>query len=113
SYTSDNDKIKSLYQSVVNLRFGGEFRYNQFRFRGGYSLMPEPFKTEQNDVSRVIQSTSAGIGYRTQKFYVDLATIYSWGNNSYRPYRVNTSTSPLVNYSQRNSNILLTVGFPF
>lgn len=113
SYSDDNDKIRALYQSVVNLRLGGEFRLNQFRFRGGFSYMPEPFKTEQNSVSRVSQSISSGVGYRTEKFYVDLGFIYSQGNNSYRPYRVNSSTSPLVTYNQSNTNVLLTFGFPF
>ena len=113
SYDSDNDNIKSLYQSVINLRLGGEFRYNQLRFRGGFSYMPEPFKSEQNNVSRVVKSISGGAGYRAEKFYVDLAVIYSQGNNSYRPYRVNSNASPLVTYDQRNTNVLLTVGFPF
>lgn len=113
SYSSDNDKIKALYQSVVNLRLGGEYRYNQFRFRGGFSYMPEPFKTEQNNVSRVMQSISGGAGYRTEKFYVDMALVYSQGNNSYRPYRVNSSSSPLVTYNQSNTNFLVTLGFPF
>jgi hypothetical protein len=113
SYSSDNEKINSLYQSVINLRLGGEFRYNQFRFRSGFSHMPEPFKSEQNGVSRVVQSVSGGAGYRAEKFYVDMAVIHSQGNNSYRPYRVNSSTSPLVTYDQRNTNVLLTLGFPF
>jgi hypothetical protein len=113
SYSDDNDQIKSLYQSVINLRLGGEFRYDLFRLRGGFSFMPEPFKTEQNKVSRTVQSISGGVGYRAQKFSIDLAAVYIQGNNSYRPYRVNTSTSPLVQYNQSNTNILLTLGFPF
>ncbi|MEK6782028.1 MAG: hypothetical protein AABY93_09995 [Bacteroidota bacterium] len=113
SYSDDNEKIKSLYQSVINLRFGGEFRFNKFRFRGGYGYMPEPFKNEQNGISRMIQNLSGGIGYRTEKFYIDFATIFKQGNNSYRPYRVNTATSPLVKYNQSDTNLLLTIGFPF
>ncbi len=113
SYSDDNKQIKTLYQSVINMRMGGEFRYDKFRFRAGFSYMPEPFKIQQNDVSRVIKSLSGGAGYRTQKFYVDVAFIYGQGNNSYRPYTVNSPTSPLVTYSQNNTNILLTLGFPF
>ena len=113
SYTSDNEKIKALYQSVINYRLGGEFRYNQLRFRGGYSFMSEPFKTEQNGISRVMQSISGGAGYRTEKFYLDFAVVYSYGDNSYRPYRVSTPKSPLVTFSQHNTNFLVTLGFPF
>lgn len=113
SYDSDNEKINALYQSVINFRLGGEFRLNQFRFRGGFSYMPEPFKMEQNEVSRVVQSVSGGGGYRTEKFYLDFAVVYLYGDNSYRPYRVNTSTSPLVTYRQSYTNLLVTLGFPF
>ena len=113
SFSEDNDDIKSLYQSVFNVRLGGEFRYDKFRFRGGYSYMPEPFKTEQNNVSRIVQSISGGAGYRTEKLSIDLAVIYRQGNNSYRPYIVNSNTSPLVTYSQSNTNVLVTLGFPF
>ena len=113
SYTSDNDKIASLYQSVINMRIGGEFRYNNFRFRGGFGYLPEPFKTEQNNVSRAVQNFSGGVGFRGEKFYADIAATFSTGDNSYRPYRVNTASSPLVTYNQTNTNFILTLGFPF
>ncbi len=113
SYTSDNDKIVSLYQSVINMRIGGEFRYDKFRFRGGFGYQPEPFKTEQNNTSRSVQNFSGGVGYRREKFYIDIAATFITGDNSYRPYRVNTSSSPIVTYNQTNTNFILTLGFPF
>jgi len=113
SYASDNANINSLYQSVINLRIGGEFRYDKFRFRGGFGYLPEPFTTEQNNVSRTVQNFSGGVGYRREKFYADFAATFSKGDNSYRPYRVNTSSSPLVTYNQTNTNFVLTLGFPF
>ena len=73
----------------------------------------EHFKNEQNDVSRVIQSISGGAGYRSEKFYVDFAVVHRYGDNSYRPYSVNSPTSPLVTYRQSNTNLLVTLGFPF
>jgi len=113
SYSEDNEDISTLYQSVTNVRVGGEFRLENYRFRGGYAFMPDPFQNEQNEVNRSIQRLTAGIGYRTQTFFVDLALVYSLGENSYRPYTVNTPTSPVVTYDQKNTSVLLTVGFPF
>lgn len=113
SYQTDNDKIKSLYQSTTNYRLGGEFRLSNFRFRGGYSYMTDPFKTTQNGVSGQVSSLSGGAGYRTKDFYIDLALVYTQGNSSYRPYTINSYDSPLVTQTNKNSLVMLTVGFPF
>ncbi|MDZ7649422.1 MAG: hypothetical protein U5K54_20975 [Cytophagales bacterium] len=73
TFNSDNETINELYQPTVNYRIGGEYRYNNFRFRAGYAYMPDPFKSEQNGISRKMNSFSTGVGYRNKKFYSDLA----------------------------------------
>ena len=113
SFSEDNDEIKSLYKSVINYRVGGEYRFNEFRVRAGYSFMPDPFKTPQNDVDRKTSSYTIGFGYRKQKFFIDVAFIYAQGNTSYRPYRVNSATSPLVLTDNKNTQVMVTLGFPF
>lgn len=113
AYDSDNDQIKSLYQSTVNYRIGGEFRYESYRARAGFSYMPDPFRTEQNGVSRQITSVSGGLGYRAKKFYLDAAVVFTQGQSSYRPYSVNSSDSPLVNLDSKTTFGMVTLGFPF
>ncbi len=113
NYDGDNNNIRTLYKSVLNLRLGGEYRWNKLRFRAGYSTMPDPFQTPQNSVDRTLTSYSAGVGYRSTSYYVDLAVVMGQGNSSYRPYRVNSADSPLVNLNQTSTNIIVTVGFPF
>ena len=113
SFDTDNETISSLYQRTINYRVGGEFRLNQFRFRGGYSYMPDPFQSEQNGVSRAISSYSGGLGFRTKKFYADFTMIFTQGNNSYRPYRVNSVNSPLVMLDNTTTLGMITVGIPF
>lgn len=108
-WSVENDDIGSLYRSVFNLRAGGEFRLNNYRFRAGYSYMPDPFKSPQNGVDRAIWSVTGGFGYRVTKFYVDVAYIYTSGTTSYSPYPF----SPLVSQKKTTPSILLTVGFPF
>ena len=110
---NQNTQINELFKSVVNVRMGGEYRYNALRFRGGYSFLPDPYSTEQNNTSRKIQSGSLGFGYRVKSYYVDFAIVHSWGSNSYRPYVVNSLTSPLMVYDRKTTSILFTVGFPF
>ena len=111
SYTQENNDIKALYQPTVNYRVGGEYRLKDFRARAGFAYMPDPFRTKQNGTDRTISSLSGGLGYRGQKFYVDVATIFSSGNTSYRPYNVGAN-SPLVTTKNKNTSVILTLGFP-
>lgn len=113
SFDGDNDNIKDSYQATTNFRLGGEFRLDKLRFRAGGSYMPDPFRTEQNNSSREITSVSGGVGYRTQKFYIDLALVFSKGANTYRPYRINSPDSPLVTMDNTTSFGMVTLGFPF
>ncbi len=113
SFDFDNKQIKSLYTSTVNYRLGAEFRLKTFRARGGYSFMPDPYKSIQNGVNNSIQSISGGLGYRTSKFYIDATVVLSQGNFSYRPYVVSDANSPLVTSKRNNTLIMVTVGFPF
>jgi len=113
SFDSDNQEIQSLYQSVYNIRAGAEYRLNAFRLRTGYALMPEPFKSTQNGVSASIQRITGGVGYRQKNFYADMAVVYSLRDNSYRPYTVNSISTPLVTSSQKTTNVILTVGLTF
>lgn len=112
-FDSDNENIKNAYQTTTNVRLGGEFRLDKLRFRAGGSYMADPFRTEQNNSSRAITSVSGGLGYRTQKFYVDFALVFSQGANTYRPYRVNMASSPLVTMDNKTTFGMVTVGFPF
>ncbi|MEQ1586306.1 MAG: hypothetical protein ABL895_10530 [Cyclobacteriaceae bacterium] len=113
SFSSDNEKITTLYQNTINYRLGGEYRLNSFRARAGYSFMPDPFKSEQNGVSRQITSLSGGLGYRGKKLYADFALVFSQGKNSYRPYSINSIDSPLVTLENKTTFAMLTVGFSF
>lgn len=113
SFDSDNQRIRELYQQIVNIRLGGEFRLKKFRARAGFAVQPDPFRTEQNGVGRQVTSVSGGLGYRTPRFYLDAAIIHASGQTSYRPYRVNSPDSPLVINDNNQLNIVFTLGFPF
>ena len=112
-YSGDNEDIRNLYKSVVNLRVGGEYRIKNYRLRAGYSLMPDPFSAQQNSVDRAISSISMGGGYKKSNYYVDLALIFGSGDNSYRPYSLNYEFDPLVTLKKKSTTIMITVGFPF
>ncbi len=39
-----NDFFQSEYKNLSELRVGGEYRYNNFRLRGGYGISNSPFE---------------------------------------------------------------------
>ena len=107
--SGDNADIKDAYRSLFNYRIGAEYRWKQFRLRGGYSLMPDQYKSVQNDVDSKIESFSGGVGYRATKFYIDLTAIFPQGNTWYKPY----SIAPTVTTQNKTTTVMVTVGFPF
>jgi hypothetical protein len=109
-FTGDNNEIKSTYTNVWNVRMGGEYRFGKFRARLGYSYMPDPYVTVQNNTSNAIASLSGGFGYRTSKFFVDLAVIQTNWNSSYNPYTVNSPYSPVVTIKNANTSAMVTFG---
>lgn len=113
SFDAENQDIQSLYKSVYNIRTGAEYRLNAFRLRAGYAYMPQSFKATQNGLSNKLQRITGGVGYREKNFYVDLAIVHSFGDNSYRPYTVNSPENPLVTYTKRSTNVIFTIGLPF
>ncbi|MCK5210443.1 MAG: hypothetical protein KAQ79_20550, partial [Cyclobacteriaceae bacterium] len=117
SLESENEAIKDLYNSVLNLRVGGEWRLKAFRIRAGYNYQPSPYKEE--DIERNVQTFSAGLGIRSSKYFVDLAASYKQFNSIYAPYILdnpdNSSVfeTSFVKIENTNLNIALTVGLFF
>ena len=117
SLEGENEIIKDLYNSVLNLRAGGEWRLKAFRIRAGYNFQPSPFKEE--DIESNVQVFSAGLGYRSNKYFVDLAASYKQFNSTYAPYildnpdKVGYLETSFVEIENANLNIALTIGLFF
>ena len=108
-FTSDNKDIKSMYRNVFNFRGGGEYRYNRFRGRLGYSYMPDPYAAPQFDVDNGISSYTGGVGYRTDKFFVDLGFAMTQWKSTYVPYHLQP-VSPVAIQTNTMPAITLTFG---
>lgn len=113
----DQMQINSVYKSVVNLRAGGEWRIKAFRLRAGYNYQPSPYQVDEID--RNIQTISAGLGFRSSKFFLDLAGSYKQFNSTYNPYTIENpdnesylNTHP-VSIENTNLNIALSFGLFF
>jgi len=66
-----NSIIKNTFQAINTFRIGGEYRYENWRFRGGLSKITSPYKND-----RIIGDTngfSLGTGYNLGKWKLDIA----------------------------------------
>lgn len=115
SYETDNERIKALYQTVINLRLGGELRLSSVRLRAGVGAMSDPYAEEQNGLNQSILSFSGGAGYRSNKFFIDLAYVHTSTTGGYRPYTIRSggTPQPLLTFNQAASNVIGTIGFTF
>lgn len=104
----ENDEINNTFQTAINYRVGGEYRFNIFRFRAGYSYYGDPVEgVDELDRSR--QSISAGVGLRFRDYFVDLTVVNRWYDFSIRPY----PTAPLAVTENNTISALFTVGLNF
>ncbi|MEO9872569.1 OmpP1/FadL family transporter [Ekhidna sp.] len=109
STTEDNDVINDTYESVMNLRFGGEYRFDSFRLRAGYAFFPDPIK-DSNLQDRT--SISFGFGYRTFDYFLDFAIASSTTQQQAVPYFI-LNDQPVATTDIRNTSVSITFGLNF
>ncbi|WP_238531800.1 OmpP1/FadL family transporter [Nitritalea halalkaliphila] len=110
----DNQQINTLFGQAINFRLGGEFRYDIFRFRGGYGLYGDPFVND--DFDRTRQQFTGGLGVRLSKFYVDFAFISNNFRDLYTSYSFIEGGQELGAVAEVRNVInqgILTLGFNF
>lgn len=109
-FTDVNTNIRNKYTATGNIRAGAEIRMDPFAFRIGYAYYGSPYKDGEN-VNANRQSYTTGIGYRHNKFFMDLAFIYSMYSEYNYLYDSPNITSVKNDYT--TSNFMMTVGFKF
>lgn len=120
-----NDDVKE-YSSVNNLKIGAEIKLvGDLVARGGLGFYGSPYKS--SDMSSIKSTSySGGIGYRAQRFYIDLSYVMVTYPEKYLLYtysEVYNSTTNMPAYSTANpqivsidhqlNRIVATIGFKF
>ena len=104
-----NDEISVLLTSAINLRLGGEVAYKKYRFHLGAALLGSPY--QNSDTYDFNPQYNAGIGYRGDIRYFDLAVTLGSRDTRYSPYRlVDADRQPVVFNSFSRMRISLTFG---
>ena len=131
-YFYTNNDIKDYYQSVNTLRVGAEYRITpNFSVRAGYSFSSSPVKKSVRDNKMTVVTSgtaaeyrldnttnyiTAGLGYKTGGFYVDLAYVHKNMGSEYHAFTPDPQSSivsPQAKLSFTNNQLILSCGYKF
>ena len=128
--TQLNDFFQSEYKNLSELRVGGEYRYNNFRLRGGYGISNSPFENiyGKNNFIGKRETLGVGFGFDFKSFYVDAAYnkittnstnvygdgyYYSLANNGDVEFFTNNPNTFTSKLEDVKNNVTLTLGWKF
>ena len=106
-FSSLNNSINNNLDSAVSYRLGGEYRFKQISFRGGYRFEESPYKND--NFYGDLNGYSLGLGYSFGNLNIDFAFSQSERDYNYQLY-----TEGLTDTAQIESKLtdfVLTLGF--
>jgi hypothetical protein len=109
SFSDVNTDIKNKYKSPLNLRFGTEWRIQNFLVRGGFGYYGSPYQSGINSSEMVV--ASLGWGYRVKHFFLDMTYRWTQSKEDYYFYDPTMVNPSLNRYT--SSALTTTVGFRF
>jgi hypothetical protein len=86
SFSEENSVIRSQYRSTLNIRIGGELRFEDFRIRLGYAYYPTALKSNSNFINNIPSDAhyfSGGIGARYETWYWDVALVFGFWDSRF------------------------------
>ncbi|MBI1226484.1 MAG: hypothetical protein GC192_14720 [Bacteroidetes bacterium] len=105
-----NQQINDKLTSAVNIRVGGEYALDKFRFRGGYSILKSPY-SEGFDPAGTL-SLGAGAWW-SENFFMDIAYRHQMSSGQYSPYLYRGEPAQIITQDITRDQFLLTFGFKF
>ncbi len=126
SFSAQNAAIRQNLSFAYNFRFGGEFRFDMFRFWAGYANYGSVLKPTSLISKDLVSGTtitlngnrrlfSGGFGVKLESFYIDLAIVREASEDRRVFYTLETpnSTEPDLINKKTTTSSLLTIGFTF
>jgi long-subunit fatty acid transport protein len=111
SFESDeravNNTIQDEFSNALTIRVGGELAIHKFRVRGGVELDQRPYAND----SEFDPTFNAGLGFRGDVFFVDLAYQRASQDQGFLPYAVESSVQPFVEKHQDYNRVILTLAY--
>ena len=117
-FETENEDLSAETGLAGNLRLGAEIRMGPLYLRGGYSYQGSPFVSGSLNEENTSNSYSAGLGYRQNKFYLDVAMVWLSNYEAYMMYPDDPRPSPFynsdpVNLNTKDKYLSVTLGLKF
>jgi len=109
SSSADNAVVENIYESVMNIKVGGEYRIDNFTMRAGYAIYPSPYQS--SDLNEQTNITF-GVGYRTLDYFLDFGVVNSERTIAYIPYEIGIN-QPTTSSDIKNTTVTVTFGLNF
>ncbi|NBT08638.1 MAG: hypothetical protein EBS98_07545 [Chitinophagia bacterium] len=107
-YSLINDVVKVSYKNNINFKIGSELKLSSnWMVRGGAAYYGSPYKDETLKASRMV--LSGGIGYRTNRNFIDFTIVSSSTKDALFPYRLNDK--PNTYASLTANQLLFNIGY--
>ncbi|MEY4058454.1 MAG: hypothetical protein EBU05_06360 [Chitinophagia bacterium] len=109
SYYNDlNYVIKNTYKNNFNIKIGSEVKLNgNWMARAGTAFYGSPYKDGGFKASQFV--LSGGIGYRTEKHFIDLTIMNTMVKDAIFPYRLTEKSSYYADY--KGNNLMFNIGY--
>jgi hypothetical protein len=108
-YSSLNKVMDNIYRNTVNIRLGGELKFNTYMLRLGGAFYGNPYRYEKASLYTI----SGGVGYRNHGIYVDLTYVYTFSRDVNYPYLLADKPNNPAYLKKNYSNIIATAGLKF
>ncbi len=108
-YNMLNETIKDTYKGNINIRLGGELKFNTFMVRLGGAYYGSPYADQLLKASRTI--LSGGMGYRNKGIFIDLGYSHIMNKDVQFPYLLNDKANTFALQTGNKGTLMLTLGF--
>jgi hypothetical protein len=122
-FSEDNRDIQDVYRPVLNLKVGGEARFDNFFVRLGGGIYPSPYSSWELNKDAGHTELTTGLGYRSNSFFFDLGFSTLFHKEKYHLYSANeynpdplaepVFVSHIADLNQHKYRFVASIGFRF
>lgn len=106
-FSSQNQIMSNLFKAANTYRFGGEYKYKQFSFRGGYRFEESPY--EDDSFVGDLTGYSLGLGYNFGNTRLDLT--FDQASRTVNNPLFSVGLTDAATVDAVNSNVTLSLAF--
>lgn len=107
-YNDLNYVIKNTYKNNINLKIGSELKLNgNWMARAGTAFYGSPYQDNNLKASQWV--LSGGIGYRTERHFIDITLMNTMVKDAIFPYRLTEKNSYFAD--AKSNQMILNIGY--